>query len=415
MDARFVTACSSPSQFPDSNLPEIAIVGRSNCGKSSLINALTQHRSLARTSSTAGRTQQIFFFEVNWPKVPPFMLVDLPGYGYAKTSKRTAAAWGPLIDSYIDQRDALIAVLLLIDVRREVADEERGLVDWINERDLQLELFLTKADKLNKTKRFSAAQAARRELGLARSPIAVSTLEKQTVAACRQRVSALLRASTRPAPNPSPTVVGLTGGIAAGKSSVARMFAERGVSVVDADQLARAAVAPGTQTLAKIVELFGRDVLDEHGALRREVLGERVFSDADARRKLEEIMHPAIAELSGRAFAELAERGVRLVLYEAALLVETGRYQSLDGLIVVAADDDVRIARLMARDQLTREAAERRLAAQLPQRDKIALADYLIDNGGAIDQTEAQVEAVLSSLASEHRLPLTTDLVNEEG
>lgn len=192
--------------------------------------------------------------------------------------------------------------------------------------------------------------------------------------------------------------IGLTGGIAAGKSSVARLFAEAGWPVVDADLLAREVVAPGQPALARIVELFGRDVLDADGGLDRKALGQRVFADGVLRAALEAILHPAIAELSQRRFAELAAAGHLHVVYEAALLVETGRHADFDVLVVVIADDETRIGRMGARDGLNEAEARRRLAAQLPQARKAALADYVIDNSGTLQETRAAVAAVRRSI-----------------
>lgn len=195
-----------------------------------------------------------------------------------------------------------------------------------------------------------------------------------------------------------PTRIGLTGGIAAGKSAVARMFRELGAAVLDADRISREICAPGEPTLARIVEAFGPGVLDAGGRLHRAALGERVFADARARRNLEAITHPAIAAEFDRRVARLGEQGHRIVFYEAALLVEAGRHRDLDRIVVVVADDELRVQRLMARDGLEHDAATRRLAAQLDQRAKADLADYVIDNSGSLEQTRAQVDAVWRAL-----------------
>jgi dephospho-CoA kinase len=196
-------------------------------------------------------------------------------------------------------------------------------------------------------------------------------------------------------------LLGLTGGIGAGKSTVARLLAEAGAAVVDADRLARAVVAPGSGVLAAIAREFGGDLLDEGGRLDRQRMAEVVFADPDKRRRLEAITHPAIARASRDRFAELAAEGHALVVYEAALLVETGRHREMDRLLVVVADDEVRLGRLVARDGLSRAEAERRLAAQLSQRDKAQLADYLIDNSKGLKQTRAQLERVWRALQQE--------------
>lgn len=191
------------------------------------------------------------------------------------------------------------------------------------------------------------------------------------------------------------SIVGLTGGIAAGKSSVARLFAGHGWPVVDADQLAREVVAPGQPALARIVERFGAEVVDPEGRLDRGAIGRRVFDDAELRAALEQILHPAIAALSRVRFAELEARGERYVVYEAALLVETGRHEEVDVLVVVTAADEQRVRRLRKRDALGPAEARARIAAQLPQAHKAALADYVIDNSGTLDETRIAVAEVV--------------------
>lgn len=168
--ARFITSAARPEQFPPESLPELAVVGRSNVGKSSLINALTGHAGLARTSRTPGRTRLVNWFEVNGK----FLLVDLPGYGYAEVTRDMRASWRPLIESYLSGRKTLAGVLLLIDVRRGPQDEELDFVPWLEARDIPVVVALTKADKLPKNKRTLEVGKARKQLGLRRDPHAVS-------------------------------------------------------------------------------------------------------------------------------------------------------------------------------------------------------------------------------------------------
>ena len=189
-------------------------------------------------------------------------------------------------------------------------------------------------------------------------------------------------------------VIGLTGGIAAGKSSVARLLAGLGAPVLDADQLAREVTRPGSPVLAALRECFGGAILAADGTLDRAALGRLVFSDAAARRRLEAITHPAIIAEGKRQIAALGEAGHRAVVYEAALLCETGRHREMDRLVVVVADDAIRVSRLMERSAIPRADAEARLRSQMPQEDKAALADYLIDNSGSLEQTRVQVERV---------------------
>lgn len=192
-------------------------------------------------------------------------------------------------------------------------------------------------------------------------------------------------------------VVGLTGGIAAGKSTVAEMFRQLGCAVMDADQLSRE-VMEDAEVKQEVARAFGRQVLDQDGRVDRKALGEVVFSDATARKELESITHPAIAEAARRGFQNLWRQGHRLVLYEAALLVETGRHEEMDLLVVVVADEEVRIQRLTRRSNLQREEARLRLGSQLPQEDKASLAHYLIDNSGTLEQTRARVEEVWEAI-----------------
>jgi GTP-binding protein len=170
VSARFVTSAAKPSDFPPSSLPELAVVGRSNVGKSSLINALVQQDGLARTSRTPGRTRLVNWFEVD----KKFHLVDLPGYGYAEVNKDMKDSWRPLIETYLAKREALAGVLLLIDVRRGVQEEELDFIPWLAERAIPVVVALTKSDKLAKHKRSLEVMKAKKELGLKRDPIAVS-------------------------------------------------------------------------------------------------------------------------------------------------------------------------------------------------------------------------------------------------
>ena len=168
--SRFIISAAKPDQFPAETLPELAVVGRSNVGKSSLINSLTGCDGLARTSRTPGRTRLVNWFEVNGK----FLLVDLPGYGYAAVSRDMRESWRPLIESYLSNRKTLAGVLLLIDVRRGPQDEELDFVPWLEARNVPIVVALTKADKLPKNKRMLEVAKAKKALGLKRDPFAVS-------------------------------------------------------------------------------------------------------------------------------------------------------------------------------------------------------------------------------------------------
>jgi dephospho-CoA kinase len=189
-------------------------------------------------------------------------------------------------------------------------------------------------------------------------------------------------------------VIGLTGGIGSGKSAVAAIFRELGAPVIDADQVARDVVEPGQPALGELVAAFGEGILGAGGALDRKRLGAIVFADPAARKRLDAITHPRIAAETARRIAALAASGAELVLYEAALLVENGMHRGLGGLIVVSAPPEVQRARVMARDGLSADEANARLAAQLPLADKVAAATHVVDNGGSLEATRRQVESI---------------------
>jgi dephospho-CoA kinase len=192
-------------------------------------------------------------------------------------------------------------------------------------------------------------------------------------------------------------LVGLTGGIGTGKSTVARMLARRGAVVVDADELARRAVAPGTPGHAEVVARFGRDILAPDGSIDRKRLADVVFSDPAARRDLEAIIHPEVV----RMFAEEAarHRGTdHVVVYVAPLLVETGRADEFDVLVVVTAPEEAQVERLVRERGMTEEEVRARIAAQLPQEEKAARADVVLDNGGPLEELERQVDELWRAL-----------------
>lgn len=191
----------------------------------------------------------------------------------------------------------------------------------------------------------------------------------------------------------------MTGNIGSGKSTVGRLFGARGVPVVDADDLLREVQAPGSPGHAEIAAAWPQ-ALAPDGRIDRKRLGGIVFAEPAARRRLEAITHPRIQELSRARTAALAAAGHDLAIYEASLLVESGRDKELDGLIVVTASPEIRLARVMARDGVREEDVRARMRAQLPQEDKVRRATHVIDNDGDLAATEAQVERVLASLRS---------------
>ncbi|MCR3923457.1 MAG: dephospho-CoA kinase [Firmicutes bacterium] len=189
-------------------------------------------------------------------------------------------------------------------------------------------------------------------------------------------------------------VIGLTGGIATGKSTVATLFEKRGVHRIDTDQLARSVVEPGQIAWDAIVQYFGNDILQENGQLNRKKLGKLIFADAKKRRVLENIIHPAIQALMNRQINEARRQGVCITLIEVPLLYETNFHNDVDRVIVVTATEEKQVARLLQRDGLAGEQARQRMASQLPLAEKVARADYVIDNNGTLEQTEQQVDAV---------------------
>jgi dephospho-CoA kinase len=191
-------------------------------------------------------------------------------------------------------------------------------------------------------------------------------------------------------PEPGMLVVGLTGGIAAGKSTVARMFAACGAAVVDADGIAHRLQEPGTAPYAAIVDAFGPEVLDPAGRIDRPWLGARVFADPTSRGRLEAILHPAIWESCTADIEQARARGHAVCIIEAALILETGQRGRFDRLVVVVAPEDVQLERLRQRG-LSLEAARQRLGAQWSNAAKASAADYLIETGGILADTEAQV------------------------
>ncbi|SFB26692.1 dephospho-CoA kinase [Cohnella sp. OV330] len=193
--------------------------------------------------------------------------------------------------------------------------------------------------------------------------------------------------------------IGLTGGIATGKSTVARMLVARGAALVDADRIAREIVEPGQASLARIAERFGAGVIQEDGTLNRRLLGTIVFADAEERKALEAITHPAIRELMRERIAALeAERPDRLVVADIPLLYESGLQHLYEGVMVAYVPREVQRLRLIERDGLAPEEADKRICAQMDIEKKRQMADYVIDNSGTIADTEAQLDRFWRSL-----------------
>jgi len=199
-------------------------------------------------------------------------------------------------------------------------------------------------------------------------------------------------------------LVGLTGSIATGKSTVSRMFAHLGARVIDADLLAREVVMPGQAAYARIVEEFGPQVVQEDGSLDRKALGAVVFADAAKRKRLEEITHPAIGARRERLLSALDEEAFEgVVIWDAALLFEGGGAATMDRVVVVYVDPETERRRLMERDGLGDTDARARIASQMPIAEKAKIAHHVIDNSGTREETERQVRTVYSALLAELR------------
>jgi len=195
-------------------------------------------------------------------------------------------------------------------------------------------------------------------------------------------------------------VVGLTGNVAAGKSTVAELWRDAGVPVASADRLARVAVEPGSDALAQIVDLFGNDALNEDGSLDRAAVRRRVFRDEEALRSLEAIVHPQVRRLRDEWTDRQRAEGAPLVVWEIPLLFETGMEAEVDVVIVVDAPPDVRRRRIVETRGMTREEAEAVMAAQQPAEAKRSRADIVLNNGEGRTELVAAAAEVLRRLRS---------------
>src|SRR5712691_6276119 len=199
--------------------------------------------------------------------------------------------------------------------------------------------------------------------------------------------------------------VGLTGSIAVGKSFVLGVLAERGCHVLDADATAREVVAPGTAGMKAVVDAFGDGILNSDGKLDRAKLGAIVFADETKRLQLNSILHPFIIAAQDKQILQWEKEDPQgIAVVDAALMIESGGYRRFDKLVVVHCRPEVQLARLMARDGLSRAEAEQRIGAQMAQEEKKTYADFLIDTSEGFDSTRRQTEKVFQKLSPLRRI-----------
>lgn len=192
--------------------------------------------------------------------------------------------------------------------------------------------------------------------------------------------------------------VGLTGGIACGKTVVRRRLEEQGIPTLDADAVVHRLLEPATDVTRQIAESFGQEVIASDGSVDRKALGAIVFRDAESRARLNAIVHPAVWREIERFFEEKEKGSDPVAVVDAALMIETGSYQHYDRLVVVHCAPELQLERLMARDGLSREEAERRIRSQMPIDQKLPFADFLVDTSGSIELTLKQTDEVASQL-----------------
>jgi dephospho-CoA kinase len=199
-------------------------------------------------------------------------------------------------------------------------------------------------------------------------------------------------------------LVGLTGGIATGKSMVSEMLRGLGAEIIDADRLAREVVEPGQPAFKQIVAEFGAGIVGADGALDRKKLGAIVFADPERRKRLEALTHPAIRARFQARLDELAAQGFEgLVFFDAPVMIESGNYKHMDRMVVVVTDEATQMARLRARDGTDDAEGRRKIASQMPLAEKAKLADHVIDNSGDREATAAQVRQVVAALTADLR------------
>lgn len=191
-------------------------------------------------------------------------------------------------------------------------------------------------------------------------------------------------------------IIGLTGSIASGKSTISAMLKEKGYPIIDADLVARVVVEPGTVTLSDIECIFGKEVMNEDGTLNREALGQLIFHDPAKRKQLNDLMHPAIRAEMLRQRDELFESGEETLIMDIPLLFESRLQHFVDKILVVSVKEETQLQRLMQRNSLSEEEAKARIQSQLPLSEKEKGADAVIYNNGSIEQSKVQLERILA-------------------
>ena len=194
-------------------------------------------------------------------------------------------------------------------------------------------------------------------------------------------------------------LVGLTGGIASGKSTASSIFKELGAYIIDADVLAREVVEPLKPAWKDVVKNFGKGILNKDNSINRKRLAEIVFNNKKKRELLNSIVHPRVLKMAKEIEREIAKKDPEaVIIFDAALLIESGAYKKMDKNIVVYADEDVQVKRLMKRDGLTKDEAIKRIEAQMPLREKVRFADYVIDGNKALNMVKKQLKTALKGV-----------------